>query len=240
MAPVLLKLDLHVHSIHSTHTGLVGLFLRYDSICTPRSIVKMVKRRGLSGVAVVDHNNLRGSIAIKREVESISDQILVIPGEEVSTSGGHIIALYIQEEVKPHLGVEETIEQIHELGGIAIAAHPYNPNLKHFATQNLAKVDAVEVLNASIPGPFNEKARTLANALRKPGTAGSDAHIPEHIGRAYTLVRSEEASVEAAVKAIKRGLVSVQGRELAIHEIVYRYAKKLYYNLVPIGGVGSK
>ncbi len=101
--------DLHVHSNYSK-----------DSLITPKELVFYAKKRGLTAVAVTDHNQIEGSWKIAKEAD-----FLVIPGMEVSSADGHIVALNLQDLIPRGLSARETVDRIHKAGGIAIAVHPY-------------------------------------------------------------------------------------------------------------------
>jgi hypothetical protein len=183
--------DLHVHSNCSK-----------DSLITPKDLVYYAKKRGLNAVAVTDHDQIEGSLKIARESD-----FLVIPGMEVSSADGHIVALNLQELVARGLSAQETVERIHRAGGIAIAVHPY-AWLKGSLASHVedAKFDAVETLNASA-FPFNRckrKAEETARKLHLPCVGGTDAHYGPTIGCGYTVIDCE-ATVDAIVKAIVNG-----------------------------------
>jgi len=183
--------DLHVHSDYSK-----------DSLITPKDLVYYAKKRGLNAVSVTDHNQIEGSLKIAKEAD-----FLVIPGMEVSSADGPIVALNLQELIPRGLSAGETVDRIHRAGGIAIAVHPFawfKGSLKSHVKD--AKFDAVETLNASAH-PFNRcrrKATELAQQLNLPCVGGTDAHYGPTIGYGYTAIDSEP-TVDAIVKAIASG-----------------------------------
>ena len=184
------KADLHVHSTYSS-----------DSIITPREIVYYAKKRGLDAVAVTDHNQVEGALRIARETD-----FLIIPATEVSSLGGHIVGLNVQEAIRKDLPVDETVDRIHQQGGIAIACHPFALYKDSVGKHVTKKFDAVETRNASA-FPYriaSKKADSLADRLGLPRVAGTDAHIAQAIGYAYTVAEAEP-NVEAILKAIVAG-----------------------------------
>ncbi len=192
------KVDLHVHSNYSK-----------DSLITPKELVFYAKKRGLNAVAVTDHNQIEGSLKIAKEAD-----FLVIPGMEVSSADGHIVALNLQELIPRGLSAAETVDRIHRASGIAIAVHPY-AWFKGSLTSHVkeAKFDAVETLNASAH-PFNRcrrKAVELAQQLNLPCVGGTDAHYGPAIGCGYTAVDCEPA-VDAIIKAIASGKCQAFGQ----------------------------
>ncbi len=104
-----MKIDMHIHTSYSP-----------DGMVEPVEVLKIAKKLGLSAVAITDHNEIKG--ALKAKNAKIID---VIVGEEVSTSAGHVLAYNIQSLIPRGLSVAETIDKIHECGGIAVIAHPY-------------------------------------------------------------------------------------------------------------------
>ena len=195
------KVDLHVHTTYSK-----------DSVITPKQLLFYAKKCGLNAVAVTDHNSLEGAIKIAKE----NPEFLVIPGIEISSLNGHIVAFNLSEKIPPGLNANETVELIHKAGGIAIACHPFAWLKGSVGKHVTAKFDAVETLNASA-FPFklaSKKAAELAEHLRLPKVAGTDAHYGPVIGRAFT-VADAELTVESVISAIIKGKCSPQGTGLS-------------------------
>jgi predicted metal-dependent phosphoesterase TrpH len=190
-----LKIDLHVHTCYSR-----------DSSITLKQVVSFAKKRGLDGVAVTDHNTVEGALKLK------TSDIIVVPGIEVSTLNGHLLGLNVTTPIPAKLGIEETIQLIHDAGGIAVAPHP-TAFYKSPPSRKVSSYDAVEVMNASSV-PFSlltHYSRKFAESLGLPQTGGSDSHYAPEIGTAYTVVKSG-AAVDEIVSAIKKGNVSPMGR----------------------------
>lgn len=184
-----LKIDLHVHTSYSC-----------DSLITPKELIFYAKNRGLDGVAVTDHDRLDGSLKISKETD-----FLIIPGIEITSKDGHIIGLNVQEPVPPGLSADETVDRIHEAGGIAVACHPAVPFKGSLRKHVTSKFDAVEVINSSA-FPFHYSVRQgekIASRLGKARVAGSDAHYGPEIGCAYTIVNAESEADEI-VEAIRK------------------------------------
>jgi len=195
-----LKIDLHVHTCYSE-----------DSATTLEEVVTYAKRRGLDGIAVTDHGTVAGALELLK-----NDDLLVIPGIEIETSCGHILGLSVTQTIPHGLGASETIERIHESGGLAVVVHPFTAFKSGWKSKVVSslKVDAIEVKNSS-NFPFlltTYLSGRLAARLNLPQTAGSDAHIPQAIGTAYTLIEAySDATPEEIVQAIKRGAVTPCG-----------------------------
>ncbi len=173
-----------------------------DSLITPKDLIYYAKKRVLNAVAVTDHNSLEGAYKIAKDTN-----FLVIPGMEVSSSDGHIVALNVSELIPKGFSAPETVLRIHKAGGIAIACHPY-AYFKGSLKGNVCETfDAIEIINARA-FPFKrsvKKATQTANRLNLSRVGGTDAHYGPQIGYGYTVIEAEEASVEAIAKAIVEG-----------------------------------
>jgi hypothetical protein len=144
---------------------------------------------------------------------------MVIPGIEVSTSRGHILGINTTSPIPRGLSVKETTKRIHEAGGIAIAAHPsaiFKDGIGLNAEIASSGIDAIEVVNSSA-FPFlllTRLNRRFAGRLHFPQTAGSDSHLPETIGLAYTLIENIvlRPDIGGVIQAIKKGTVLPFGK----------------------------
>jgi len=190
---------MHVHTKYSC-----------DAFITPEELTIYSKRRRLDGVAITDHDTVGGLWEFSK-IRSL----LIIPGIEITTRQGHVLALNVNTAVKAGLSFAETIDRIHEADGLAIVAHP-TAFFKGIEEKQLNRnFDAMEVINSSaVPFSFSvRKNREMANKLNLPQTGGSDAHYAPEVGMAYTLVDAE-AGVNEIVKAIKNGAVTPFGRSI--------------------------
>ncbi|MBC7235170.1 MAG: PHP domain-containing protein [Chloroflexi bacterium] len=170
-----MKVDLHVHTIYSP-----------DCLTAPEGVLSWARRRGLGAVAITDHNEIAGALALCE----IAD-LPIIVGEEVTTRQGEVIGLFIHERIPAGLSAVETAQHIREQGGLVYLPHPFD-RLRSSALGAAALpdilpfVDAVEGLNARVLLP-QDNARAIAWAAQQglPLGAGSDAHHKREIGRAY-------------------------------------------------------
>ncbi|MGA9388084.1 MAG: PHP domain-containing protein [Candidatus Bathyarchaeia archaeon] len=194
-----IKIDLHVHTCYS-----------YDSLITPKELVFYAKKFGLDGVAITDHDRLDSALKIARDTE-----FFIIPGMEISSSNGHIVALNVQEPIPKRLSADETADKIHNAGGLAVACHPIALFKGSLGKHTSSRFDAVEVINASaFPFRFSVKrSKQLASSLGIPEVGGTDAHYGPEIGCAYTLVDSE-LKVDQALKAIGKGMCQPFGKAI--------------------------
>ena len=204
-----MKLDLHIHSTYSR-----------DGSASPKEIVDRCKALGLDGLAITDHNAIQGSLECVELAKK--EGLLLVRGVEVSTADGHVLAYGISELISKGLSIQETIDKIHAAGGIAVAAHPVRfPSGIGVENSANKSFDAIEVLNGGNSRRSNRKASNLAASLGKPGTAGSDAHKIEEIGKSYVVI--EDASSESDIlDALKSGRARTGGRSRSCAEgVVY-------------------
>jgi len=170
-----MKADLHVHTCYSA-----------DSLTSLDRVIEMAHRRGLDKVAITDHDRLQGALKLR---ELAPD--LVIVGEEIRTTEGELLCFFLTEEVPGGLSPEETIARVHDQGGILGVSHPMDRiRRESMGWSALIRIrdhlDCVEVLNARCLLPaFNRRALAWAAGLGLAPSAGSDAHHPAEIGRAY-------------------------------------------------------
>ncbi len=184
-----MKFDIHIHTKYSS-----------DGEMDPNFVVKLAKKKNYDGLVITDHNSMDAYKNIEKE------GLTIIKGVEVSSCCGHILAININEMIPKGLSVQETIERIKDQDGIAIAAHPYRfwSGLGEKNTRS-GKFDAIEILNSRSFKKDNERAKKLAESMKLPGTAGSDAHLPYEFGRAWIIVKDD------LIKEIKNGTAEIGG-----------------------------
>ncbi len=166
--------------------------------------------KGLNGLAITDHNHA----CLEAPIGTIG-----IPGIEVSSKNGHVIGLGLTSLVRKGLSADETIREIQRQGGLAVIPHPYE-YLRSSINPDLLTVrpDAIEVFNASTIVRFltQERAISFARETGLPPVAGSDSHIPETVGSAYTLIESSSADPTNVLEAIKNGQVQPMGKSICL------------------------
>jgi Predicted metal-dependent phosphoesterases (PHP family) len=190
-----LKADLHIHTNFSN-----------DGVSTIEEVAEFAVKTGLGCISVTDHNKFEAYDLLKDRKEFI-----IIPGEEVSSAEGHILAYGIQSEIERGMSIIKTIESIHDAGGIAVAAHPYRWWSGLGEKNVIPEFDGVEAFNSRSRKKDNRRSFNLATILNKPITGGSDAHAPEFIGKGYTVFQDNIVTWEDAVKAIMNKETDVDG-----------------------------
>lgn len=189
----MLKLDLHIHSQYSK-----------DAHGTPKEIMKYLKSKGLNGMSITDHNTLEGTIKALRLADK---SFCVIPGMEISTVEGHVLALNVKEVIPKNLSVEETIDDIIDKGGTPIIPHLFR-NMSGIKENNLKKIvkklNVIEVFNSCSLPQTNLKTLKIAKKYNLGGTGGSDSHIPKYVGNAYTIFDTADLSIDNIINEINK------------------------------------
>jgi predicted metal-dependent phosphoesterase TrpH len=205
----LLRLDFHVHTVRSkdAHTEIEDL---------PR----IIKAKGLDGVAITEHDSF--------DPPSFDD-VLIVPGLEITSRDGHVIGLGLHDIISARLPADETIRRIHDQGGVAVIPHPYDPVCECVKLAQLnARPDAVETANADALSFHisNWLARRDAKKFKLPEVGGSDSHIPQSIGDAYTVVDAASRSVEDILDAVRNGRVHAEGHATSIRNKLRKLSYK--------------
>ncbi|MDD3985534.1 MAG: PHP domain-containing protein [Methanobacterium sp.] len=213
-------LDPHIHSTYSN-----------DSTAFPRDIIKKARSIGLDALAVADHNTIKGALATIKEAKNYKD-LIIVPAIEISSNKGHIVALGVKENIKQGLSPEETVDIIRNLGGIAVAAHPF-VSYREGLCNNIKKmdIDAIETLNSRyIFGYSNWRAKNLAKKRNLPEIGSSDAHFLGAIGSCVTQLDAN-FTYESIIEEILSGKTTVSGNRtplpLILKEVINKKIKKI-------------
>lgn len=197
------KADMHLHTLYSDGTASV------------RAVLDHVERStDLDLIAITDHERIDGAVRA-REIHAAGDyRFELVVGEEITTRRGHLLALFIGERIPALRPLPETLERIHDQGGVAIAAHPIAPLTPSLGVRSLVwslhatderhRIDGIELMNPSAAGRLRRDARDRLNAevLGLAGVGNSDAHVLEGIGSAWTWFAGSSADdYRAAIAA---------------------------------------
>jgi hypothetical protein len=173
---------------------------------------------GINCLAITDHNSISGALETKRIAP-----FKVIVGEEILTNSGEIIGYFLTEEIPPHLSPEETVKRIKAQGGLVCIPHPCDSlrpqsRLQRRALERIMpQVDLVEVSNSrTLLLRDLTRARQLAQGHGLPGTAGSDAHVVQEVGRSY-IELPEFNDAEQFRKALAQGRITGNRTSILIH-----------------------
>jgi len=199
--PQRIKVDLHVHTCYSP-----------DSLTSLENVITMSVRRGLGALAITDHNSIEGALVLRGMAP-----FPIVVGEEIDTSEGEITGLFLEEPIPRGLTPAETVARIKEQGGLVYVPHPFDLQRRHRLRESalrsiLDDVDIFEVLNARVLWPaHNARARRFAQTHGLLMGAGSDAHTPLEIGRAYVEMApftNRDSFLDSLAAARVRGMLS--------------------------------
>jgi predicted metal-dependent phosphoesterase TrpH len=169
-------IDLHMHTSHS-----------WDCATDPEALLFVAQQVGLTALAVTDHNEISGALACAELADEYGIQVIV--GEEVKTSQGEVIGLFLTERIEPGLSWHETIARIREQDGLVYVPHPFDrlhtiPDV-HLLRETLDEIDAFETYNARLPfEQYNRDAERFARKYNLVEGAGSDSHVVQGLGTA--------------------------------------------------------
>jgi predicted metal-dependent phosphoesterase TrpH len=188
-------IDLHCHTSAS-----------FDSLASPRAVARAAAVRGLTHLAITDHDRIDGAL---RARDAAPDGLTVIVGEEVKTSDGDLIAAFLERAVSPGMTAVETIAAIREQGGLVGVPHPFD-RFRSYGRKSGArlediadKVDWIEAHNARVVGgSANEQAAVFARERGLPGVCASDSHTVLEVGVSYNVVRGDPGTPAGLLEAL--------------------------------------
>ncbi|MFY8216424.1 MAG: CehA/McbA family metallohydrolase [Chthoniobacterales bacterium] len=199
---MLYRFDLHMHSYYSG-----------DGSNSPEALVAAAKARGLSGIAITDHNSCRAvdhclAAGLMREDGMAVDGFLIVPGVEVSTADGHLLCIGTTLPKMVGVPAIDVEREILARGGLAIPAHPYDrwrAGIREEVMDQM-QTNIIEGFNAAVTSrDYNGQAKLYAARRGKVTTAGSDAHHASAVGFASIALEMNELSVAALLRALPRG-----------------------------------
>jgi predicted metal-dependent phosphoesterase TrpH len=198
------RADLHIHTTCS------------DGTATPEQVAGILASGRLAVAAVTDHDTVEGALRVREALAGRGPEIIV--GTEVTSADGHILALFVDRSFPAGRSARETVELIHERGGLAIAAHPYFPieSLGRLAAS--LPFDAIEVANGTVLGELaNLRAGWSLARHARALVGGSDAHVAAAVGHVSTLFPgSTAADLRAAIVRGETKAAFAWGRHLRI------------------------
>ncbi len=181
--------DLHCH----THGS-------FDSLSKPHDVLRAALSRGITHLAITDHDRIDAALAAR---DTAPEGLTVIVGQEVRTTAGDLIALFIERAVAPGMPPAEAAQQIRAQGGLVGLAHPFDrfragagrKGWEDELERAMPFIDYVEAWNARLfMGSGNAESAAYAAQHHLPGVAVSDAHTVVEVGVAYTIFNSAIAS----------------------------------------------
>lgn len=193
----------------------------------------------LDVVALTDHDDLRPAFALRDLAARRDARVTVVPGMEVTTRAGHLLALFIEDEIPTLRQLPEAVQLIHARDGLAIVPHPLSYltfSIGEGALRRLVaageRVDGMEVINPSIAGRVRAtRARELnAEVLLAAETGSSDAHQASLIGTAWTEFDGERA--EDLYRAIVERRTVAAGRYWTRREMLDGAARQQFQSII--------
>jgi len=176
--------DCHIHTDFS------------DGLHPPHEVVETAARKGLSVIAITDHDTIEGVLRAQEHARRRPELgVEVVVGEEISTLNGHVLGLFLKEYIPPRLSAQRTVEWIHRQGGLAVLPHPFHLYVGRVKGHpRAAKLfdaipfDGVETLSQADVLSFwgNRQAQALARLHPVAELGNSDAHDKEFVGMAVT------------------------------------------------------
>lgn len=219
------KADLHLHTLYSDGTARLA------------DILDRVERAtDLDLVAITDHDRIDGAQRAA-ELHAAGDYHFgLVVGEEITTRSGHLLGLFLTQPIPPFRSVTETVERIHEQGGLAVVPHPLGIFLSVGRRSMVRlqaddrperRLDGVELINPTLGGRIGHERMATLNAerLHLPGLGNSDAHTLEVIGSAWTWFPGSTADAFRA--ALRDGAVEAAGRHWTTGHNVAVYGRQL-------------
>ncbi len=188
-------IDLHCHTSAS-----------FDSLADPARVARAARDRGLTHLAVTDHDRIDGAL---RARDAAVAGLTVIVGEEVKTTGGDLIALFLEAPIPPGLPPAEAIARVRAQGGLVGIPHPFDRqrgsigNAEDDMRELVTQVDWIEAFNARVVfREGNERAAALARSAGIPGVAVSDAHSLLEVGVAATRLKGDPSTAAGLLAAL--------------------------------------
>jgi predicted metal-dependent phosphoesterase TrpH len=219
------SLELHAHTIYSV-----------DSLIRLDNLQSICQKRGVDKLAITDHNDVRAALQMARMYP-----IWVIPGIEVMTTHGELLAWYIKGPVPAGLTPQETIRRLRDQGAVIGVAHPFDRYRSGaWQLENLREivelVDAIEVFNSRcLHKEDNDKALAFARKHDKLMTCGSDAHTPREYGRAVMQTNPFPNNADGLRQALKEATCEGQLSRPGVHlsSTFAKWAKRIRPSLQP-------
>ena len=220
----MLRGDFHMHTAFSR-----------DCDTPPDVLVRRCREVGLNCIAVTDHNVIEGALEAQKLAAPYPD-LMVIVGEEVKSSQGDIIGLFLKEEVPKGLSPMDTVRCIKDQGGLVMIPHPIDairrgPLSPDSLREILPQVDVIEVLNArTILSRDLDRCRSLAAETPIPTVGVSDAHTPGELGSAYVEFDEFDGSPSSFKCAVRGGRVLGHRSTPLVHLVTgYVKVKKRFF-----------
>jgi predicted metal-dependent phosphoesterase TrpH len=219
-------IDLHCHTSAS-----------FDSLAAPAAVVRAAAARGLTHLAITDHDRIEGALEAQAVAGAEALGLTVIVGQEIRTTAGDMIGAFLHTAIPPGLTPAEAIGAVRAQRGLIGIAHPFDrfrgslgKGEAAWFDQVAGEVDWIEAWNARLMfGDGNERAAALARRLGIPGVAVSDAHTILEVAIAATRSQGDPSTPDGLRTALAGPLELVTGRASAYTRLIAPAAKLLQH-----------
>ncbi|MBW2061065.1 MAG: PHP domain-containing protein [Deltaproteobacteria bacterium] len=204
-----MRVDLHIH------TSPRSLCSHID----PPDLIQEVKRLGLDGFCLTEHQ----VIWDPHEVDELArdEGIKIFRGNEITTNQGDILVFGYEEDLQGVVPIKVLHNKVREANGFMIAAHPFR-GFKTFGIGQLKMnvdqackrkvfqyIDSIEVRNGKLNEQENDMASQVAERLGLPGTAGSDAHNLDEVGKWITVFERDVQNEQELMEELRAGRFTI-------------------------------
>jgi len=227
----IVRFDMHLHSCYSS-----------DSSIPVNNIVKCYERTGILPL-VCDHNSVAGSERVYTILCKSDPDLPYILAEEILTSDGEIIGIFLQDEIQKLMSAEETLDAIRDQGALALVPHPFcsyrmTALRKDVMDRIIDRIDIIEGYNSRVLNDWeNALARGYAGRCGKPVSAGSDAHTSFELGRTYLSIEPFTDPKEL-MKALPDVSIHYNHMNPAIHTVTKLVKAGRKIGLLPVPSPG--
>lgn len=206
-----MKIDMHVHTAPRSKCSNID----------PNQLVAEAKKIGLDGICITEHQVLWSDEALAEL--AAEEEIKIFRGNEITTAQGDVLVFGLEKNIEGVIPIQMLKKEVDAAGAFSILAHPFRgfkvfgiSDLKMDVEQASKKkalgfVHAVEIRNGKVSDQDNEMAEKVAEKLGLPGTAGSDAHNLDEVGKFVTIFEKSIENEQALVEELKAGRFSVGG-----------------------------
>jgi predicted metal-dependent phosphoesterase TrpH len=225
------RADLHVHTLAS------------DGVSSVAEVLAAAELAGLDLIAIADHERIDAALAARALAEERGSRVGVIVGEEISTRGGHLLALFMKERIPPWRSLRDSIARVHDQGALAIIAHPLLPYPLCASARSIRRLldesderfrpDAIEAFNSTTAASrWGRRVPAFTVEVGLPATAGSDAHRAHDVGKAVTTFAGR--STDDLRAAILAGTTDWQGEAYPLMHQLTTFRHQLAKNAAAV------
>ena len=197
-----MRYDLHIHTKYSKPCGYLE----------PSTVLKLAKKRNLDGIAICDHDTIKGATVTKKLNKDRDFEVII--GYEKSTDMGDVLLYYPQEKIKSD-DLFEVLDKAKEQGCVIVIPHPFR-RIRYIDSMGFKaplekvrdRIHGIETFNGRNAFWMNWRANREADRLKLSKTGGSDAHYGVEVGRVYTVFEGDFR------RALLRARTSIHGTTL--------------------------